>query len=71
MRLIAKDHKGHVVGEYVCWEDGYYTYFPDHENSVDLSEDALFFVLLQLRRINLKWDTQFRTDPLACGKELE
>ena len=71
MRLKAKDHKGHDVGEYICMEDGYYVYSPDHENGVDLNESSMFFILLQLRRLNLQWDTQFMTDPLVCGKELE
>lgn len=59
------------IGEYELGEDGYYVFYPDSTKGGYWNENILFYVLLQLRRLNLEWDTQFKTDPLVCGKEVE
>ncbi len=68
--MIAKYTNGVEIGEYIAGDDGYYMFFPNG-NGGGWNETVLFYVLLQIRRLNLEFDTQLRTDPLACGKEVE
>ena len=68
--MKAHYSNGVYIGDYEMSDDGYYVFYPKL-NGGFWDENILFYVLLQLRRLNLEWDTQLKTDPLVCGKELE
>ncbi len=69
--MIAKYSNGVTIGEYIMNEDGYYVFFPEKGSYGCWNEVFLVYVLLQLRRLNLEWDTQVITDPRIAGKEVE
>ena len=69
--MKAHYSNGVFIGDYEMGDDGYYVFFPNKESGGYWNENLLMYILLQLRRLNLEWDTQIRTDPMAAGKSVE
>jgi len=69
--MKAHYSNGVFIGDYEMSDDGRYVFYPDKEHGGFWNETLLMYVLLQLRRLNLEWDIQFKTDPLVCGKNVE
>ena len=69
--MKAHYSNGVYIGDYEIEVDGFYVFYPDKTSVGFWNENLLMYVLLQLRRLNLEWDTKLRTDPLVAGKNVE
>lgn len=54
------------IGEYVCAEDGFYVYFPEHRGGF-WNELMLNEVLSDLVKLNKEWTETISNDPLVNG----
>lgn len=54
---------GRLVAEFICMDDGYYTYWPIARQYGSISEGQLFDLFQNLLALNKEWDDIVQNDP--------